>query len=704
MSRNQNNTPEMDYYELRRRHEEYKARTSAPVRPRIEMKAETPAEDIENVQPAQTEPVKEARPDAAPEADRSFEEEIEAEERKNARPEGSAPASDNPFASFLQFASRVKGKMRPRRGGRHDEDEMYDDVDFDEALDADPAAPAEHDDEGVDLSDDPREYEEAVQAGDIADVEFAEPAYNRAPHAHPDDDYGDAGYDDEDYDEYADEPYDDADEDASSDDQPHGFKKFLNLFITRVDPDEETDDAPYDDGYYDDDYEDEYPDETADDAVADDSEEFGSVYFQEPTVSRRDSVPSGIEGGHKDMDDMQNLSSEHIHQMAEGLENSGMTRRERRELAQRRAAEEAAKREAEAKAAAPVPSVYDAPAQAADAEKPAPAAEAPAVEKTVDAPSENANKAAEPETFIGVVEEPTREFKLEEPTREFKPVNSAAVDAPADDLFDVDADEETDADDSDDGEDYEEERKPHRGLFGWRARKRAKEDEEDFDDDDEGDEDEDADEEEDDSRSRRKHHRKHHAEEAEEDEFDEEYADDSQDDDYDEYDEYDEDADDEDDEYDDEDEDDEDDYDDEFDDDESGRSFGHHLVGVLMVVLGIILVLLLAIIVLNFSCINGGNKFVDSLYNRFGDTGAFKFMFPAYEVLPESTGLTETTEITPLETTPEPAAEPTAAPVSEISIPSFDGADAGNTADTAAAMPSASATAATDTITLEPIG
>lgn len=74
MSRNQNNVPEMDYYELRRRHEEYKARSSAPVRPRIEPKAETSAEDIENVQPVQPEPVKEARPEATPEADRSFEE------------------------------------------------------------------------------------------------------------------------------------------------------------------------------------------------------------------------------------------------------------------------------------------------------------------------------------------------------------------------------------------------------------------------------------------------------------------------------------------------------------------------------------------------------------------------------------------------------------------------------------------------------
>ena len=519
MSRNQNNVPEMDYYELRRRHEEYKARSSAPVRPRIEPKAETPAEDIENVQPAQPEPVKEARPEAAPEADRSFEEEIEAEERENARPEGDAPASDNPFASFLQFASRVKGKMRPRRGGRRsDEEDAYDDVDFDEALDA---APAEHDDDGVDLSDDPREYEDAIKAGNIADVEFTDPAQNRAPHAHIDDDYGDAGYDDEDYDEYADEPYDDADEDASSDDQPHGFKKFLNLFITRVDPDEETDDEPYDDGYYDDDYEDEYPEEATDDAAAEDSEEFGSVYFQEPTVSRRNSVPSGIEGGHKDMDDMQNLSSEHIHQMAEGLENSGMTRRERRELAQRRAAEEAAKREAEAKAAAPVQSVYDAPAQA-EAETPAPAAEAPAVEKAEDVPAEQPEETPAPETFVGVVEEPTREFK---------PVSRAAEDASADDLFDVDADDESDADDDEDDEEYEDDRKPRRGLFGWRARKHAKADIEDEDFDDEGDEDDDADEDDDDDSRSRKRRRKRRAEEEDEDEFDEEYADDSQDDD-----------------------------------------------------------------------------------------------------------------------------------------------------------------------------
>ena len=118
-----------------------------------------------------------------------------------------------------------------------------------------------------------------------------------------------------------------------------------------------------------------------------------------------------------------------------------------------------------------------------------------------------------------------------------------------------------------------------------------------------------------------------------------------------------------------------------------------------MVVLGIILGLLLAIIVLNFSCIDGGSKFVDSLYNRFGDTGAFRFMFPAYEAQPADAALTETNEITPLEATSEPAAEPadepTAASVPEISIPSFDGTGSGDTADTANTA---------DTAAIEPVG
>ena len=334
MNRNPNNAPEMDYYELRRRHEEYKARSSAPIRPRVEPKAASPAEDIENAQLAQPEPAAEVRAvEAAPEADRSFEAEIEAEERENARPrDGRADASENPFASFLQFASRMKGKIRPHRGDHpKDDDDLYEDIDFDQDLDADPAEPAAR---SADFSDDSFDPEAAPQAGDIADAEPAEPIRTRASIAPPADaDYGDEAYDDENYDEYADEPYDDdaGYDDADSADAPHGFKKFLNLFITRVDPDEEMDDEPYDDGYLDD-YEDEYADEADEfDAEADDSEEFGA-YYRETNAARGEGVPSDIEGGHRNMDDMNNYTSEHIHQMAEGLENSGMTRRDRKSV------------------------------------------------------------------------------------------------------------------------------------------------------------------------------------------------------------------------------------------------------------------------------------------------------------------------------------------------------------------------------------
>lgn len=711
MSRNQYNDPEMDYYELRRRHDEFKARSGAqrsvdaPVRQRPAQRAEAPSEDIEIRRPAQPEILPEEAPaeQPAPETDLSFEARIEESDMDYVDEDAArASASDNPFASFLQMANRVKGKMRTKRASRREiEDQPYEDIDFDDIPEQDGGyAPRP--------ADAPQEQQATFEENapevpaDIADIETGAPA--RAERGDYADDAG-SGYGDEEYDEFADEPYEDepyADEDP---DRPRGFRKFLNLFITRVDPDEieeeeYPEDGEYDDGEY---YEDDELYE--DDPYAD--EEVRAVGAQ------YDRTPSGIEGGLQNMDDMNNPTSAHIEQMAEGLENSGMTRRERRELAMRKAAEEAARREAEeaataaaaaaaaaaTAAAAVVPSVYDAPKQEVDMAAFKAASEEPVIESTAeDIPAEPVSAEAPAQAA-----QPENVEIADEPTREFKPVSRAAAEdaaaVAADDLFDVDQNFDAAGDDAE----YEEERKPRRGLFGRRAR-RQQEEEDAYEDDPEA---YDEEEEEEDRHSRRKSrkNRRSREEEIEDDEFEEEYEDEKRDR-YDD-DEFDEDK--YDDEYEDEEddeEDDEDEFDDEFDDDDSGRSFGHHLVGVLLVILGVVLGLLIAAIVLNFSCINGGNRFVDSLYNRFGDTGAFQFVFPAYKAQPQPAAMPaaveteQVTEIAPI----EEIAAPTATPEPEISIPTFGEAGSVNeTAPQSAAAPANNAPANNQSA-IQPVG
>ncbi len=706
MSRNSHNGPDMDYYELRRRHAAYKARSNAqnssdaPIRRQPVQRADVSYEDIEIDQPAQPDIFEEdARSEAAP-ADQFVSEDQydpEAEmmyddsdyaQQDNER----EPASDNPFASFLNMAHRMKGKMRGKRASHREiEDEPYEDIDFDDIPDDQAAAGSGYDQPRYDAQDQPAQVE------DIEDIRSD--VRSKAADAY--DDSYDGEYADEGYDEYADESYDEyADEDIGAEEKPHGFKKFLSLFITRVDPDEiEDTEYPEDGEYADYDALDEY----ADDREYAEAEAEPEEYIDEDSyVPSAQNSPSDIEGGQLYMEDNRNTASEHIDQMAEGLENSGMTRRERRELAMRAAAEAAAVREADAAAAtteiaaAPAtPSVFEAPTQEVDMA----AFKAADAEPVIEATAEDIPAEAEANIEI----EPP-----EEPTREFKPINrNITEDMPesAEYLFDVDDDF-----DSDDEED--EEPRPRRGLFGKRARKqRPEEDEfeefEETEDDDPEEYDEDEDEENDrrsrrnrrkeSKKDRRKNRHGHRDDDDEEfeDEFEDEYESEEKDayddDEFDEdefMDEYDDDEYDED-EYDD--EDDEDEFDDDFDDDDSGRSFGHHLVGVLMVVLGVILALLIAAIVLNFSCINGGSGFVDSLYNRFGDTGAFKFVFPAYKVpteeiaLPAAVETVEETEISPLENV---IVEPTATPAPEISIPTFgDAGTADEPADPIAADP-----------------
>ena len=295
------------------------------------------------------------------------------------------------------------------------------------------------------------------------------------------------------------------------------------------------------------------------------------------------------------MDDMNKPTIDSLQQqMAAELETSGMSRRERRERAMRLAAEEAAK----AAAAAPAP-------EAVPAEEAAPVQESAPAQQAVPSVFEEKPVASEPAEEI-----------VEEPTREFKPVSMRDA-APSTDenLFDLDDDE--------DDEEEEEVKKPRRGLFGRRSARKDEDDEDDGDyEDDEEDYDEDEDDEEDDRPARRGlfgRRRRVDDEDEEDEDEDEDYDDEDEDedeDDYDEYDEYDDD---------DEDADDEDEYD---EDEDEHRSFGHHVIGVLKAVLGIIIFLLVVVIVLNF--VPAFNGVVDTLNSKFGDSRAFHFMFPGY--------------------------------------------------------------------------
>ena len=438
----------------------------------------------------------------------------------------------NPFDSFIRFFHGVKDNISARRSAKHADEE----VDLEDALDedGDPAeeAPAKRifGRKRPEPDFDEAEFDDLDgEAEDIDGVEVDGQPLRSAPVK-----------DSADLDEFDDEEFDDGE---FEDEAPKGgFKKFLNLFVTRVD--EEDEEA------------DEDEDEAGLDFDDEDAPELNEIPTARPEPARR--KPRDIEGGQVEMDDMNKPTIDALQQqMAAELETSGMSRRERRERAMRLAAEEAAK----AAAAAPAP-------EAAPVQESAPAQEA--------VPSVFEEKPAAPEL---------REEIVEEPTREFKPVSMRDV-APASDekLFDLD-------DDEDDEEEEEEVRKPRRSLFG-RKKSRKYEDDEDEDDDYDDDDEDDYDDDEDDE---------------DEDDYD--------DDEYDEYDDDDED----------EDEDDENEYD---EDEDEHRSFGHHVIGVLKSILGIIIFLLVVVIVLNF--VPAFNGVVDTLNSKFGDSKAFHFMFPGY--------------------------------------------------------------------------
>ena len=587
MSNTRDNGPELDYYELRRRHEQYKSRARKPVQP---AEAAKPVEATRPVEPTPAEPIETQRPAEQADApkpprredrvrpaedfvpEEAFDDSAAMDEEIPADDEAEFPEDEyenpNPFDSFIRFFHGVKDNISARRSAKHADEE----VELEDALDedGDPAeeAPAKRifGRKRPEPDFDEAEFDDLDgEAEDIDGVEVDGQPLRSAPVK-----------DGADLDEFDDEEFDDGE---FEDEAPRGgFKKFLNLFVTRVD--EEDEEA------------DEDEDEAGLDFDDEDAPELNEIPAARPEPARR--KPRDIEGGQVEMDDMNKPTIDALQeQMAAELETSGMSRRERRERAMRLAAEEAAK----AAAAAPAP-------EAAPVQESAPAQEA--------VPSVFEEKPAAPEL---------REEIVEEPTREFKPVSMRDV-APASDekLFDLDDDED---------EEEEEVKKPRRGLFG-RKKSRKYEDEDDEDEDDDYDDDaddydeDDEDEEEDERPARRGlfGRRKSVDDEDEDDEDDEDdYDDDEDDEDEDDYDdEYDE--------YDDDDED-EDDDDDEYDEDEDEhRSFGHHVIGVLKSILGIIIFLLVVVIVLNF--VPAFNGVVDTLNSKFGDSKAFHFMFPGY--------------------------------------------------------------------------
>ena len=397
MSNRRDIEPSLDYFELRRKHEEYKnsqRQKSAPeveAAPVAEVAPKAAPEPV--TEPVGPEPVAEAAPaaepartdsaqsvetpaadvpeDAAPAAqdgpaalnlsdtpdDASDDGDVPQDElADDAFVEDEAGGNPNPFDSFIHAFKGIRGKLSGRFGRRRQDDGDYDDEPLDDDVPVDDNVPLEER-----LVDEvPAEADEADSAGGGAAPVVAAPAENapadsvavedisdEAPAAQPprrpladdadapqDGDFDDDGdYDDDDY-----------DDDYDEDDRPERvsrFKKFLRLFVVPISEEERAaDDMPEDD--VDDEYGDR-PDEG--DRLADDADR------AEP-AARRESADGGDaawaaprveenEGG-PDMSDLNNVNTEVTDALAAGIEGTGMSRRERRELAMRLAAEKAA--------------------------------------------------------------------------------------------------------------------------------------------------------------------------------------------------------------------------------------------------------------------------------------------------------------------------------------------------------------------------
>jgi len=537
----------------------------------------------------------------------------------------------NPFDSLFKVAAALKSKFSRKKNAAYEGDEAYPDYEeefseenlpTDDVMTEDPdtagayipeddyveeapaprrrfgfrraAAPIVEEDLAEDASEDvPVDIPEDVVGYDEAAPVYAEdaPAYDVG---YEDDGYAEESYEDypeEEYSdgEYGDEEYGDEFEEAPAPRKIGKFGKFIRLFVVPVDEDallpadeEGLDEEVYPE--YSEDPEHYYP-------IA---PEVDAHSMEEPEQPCHDSEDAEdvIEGGLDNMADLNRSNPELSRALAADLDKPGMTRRERRELAERKAAEEAARKAVEE------PSFDDVEAEAPKAEEPETISDLFA-----DEPLE-ADVVKDVSSGIVEIEEASADeipVVDEQPTREFKPVSKMSFDE-----F-IDTVEEEAAAEEEDAAEEEEETPVRKGLFGRRSKKVVEEDE--YDDEEEYDDEYDDEEEEEEEKPRRRglfgRRKARKVEEEEEDEYDDEYDDEEEEEEeprrrgrrdrYDDEEEYD-------DEYDDA-YDDEEYYDDEDEDDyEGGSSFGRSILRFFIVIIS--LVLILAIVLLGANILN----------------------------------------------------------------------------------------------------
>ena len=249
MSNTRDNGPELDYYELRRRHEEYKNRARTvqpsqkaadavqPERPAPNLKPNAPAAEASarrKAPPVEELPAEELSTEQPIEEERSAsvdplarfvdEDEDEIYDEEELEPEEDEAANPNPFDSFIHFFHGVKDGIARRREAKEAELEDMDDLTDEElaALEGDEAAedfdppvqgaPAPEAAQPHDVEDDGVEFDSAARS-DPAEADSLDAA---------EDEFGDSD---------AEEWEPEEEEGASG----GGFKKFINLFVTRVD-------------------------------------------------------------------------------------------------------------------------------------------------------------------------------------------------------------------------------------------------------------------------------------------------------------------------------------------------------------------------------------------------------------------------------------------------------------------------------------
>ena len=166
MNNNRNNGPELDYYELRRRHEQYKSRNRAPqqaepaleeaMQPEMEQPLRQEPETMERkprrLFTAKAKPAPAPAPEAEKMDDPALDDELMDElmdemdgmedPEAGAEEDASLYENPNPFGSFISAFHSVKNTLSKRgrkgAGRRNAQDDFEDDfdLDFDEDFDA----------------------------------------------------------------------------------------------------------------------------------------------------------------------------------------------------------------------------------------------------------------------------------------------------------------------------------------------------------------------------------------------------------------------------------------------------------------------------------------------------------------------------------------------------------------------------------------